>query len=214
MVMPSLQNWVIQASDLNPSAHARMSPPSRHVPVYGEHPGRESAVAVVIYPAENGPSVVLIQRSTYVGVHSAQIAFPGGKVEDEDPHFLATAMRECMEETQIDLERNARYIGQLSPLFIPPSRFWVHPFVFVLNEAVPIALQEREAVSSLFLPLQYLCNPQNWTFKDVQNSGGTAYTVPAIELNAHTIWGATAMILSELEYIIHTNPRLCADLQL
>jgi 8-oxo-dGTP pyrophosphatase MutT (NUDIX family) len=69
--------------------------------------------------------LVLIVRNSYEGVHSGQIAFPGGKWETED--FSVTALRETHEEVGIHPIRWK--LLSFTPTYIPPSNFMVHPFL-------------------------------------------------------------------------------------
>ena len=53
---------------------------------------------MLFYPKNEETHLVLIVRNSYKGVHSAQIAFPGGKYEPEDDNFSKTALRETMKK--------------------------------------------------------------------------------------------------------------------
>jgi 8-oxo-dGTP pyrophosphatase MutT (NUDIX family) len=89
---------------------------------------RPSAVLILLYPNEQQQiSVLLIERMTYDGHHSGQIAFPGGKAEPTDTDLQATALREFFEETGADITPSV--IGKLTPVYIPVSKFMVQPFV-------------------------------------------------------------------------------------
>lgn len=116
---------------------------------------RLGAVLILIYPKENALHLVLILRNVYKGTHSGQISFPGGKQEPEDGSLWHTALREANEEVGIDPEK-IKYIGALTKVYIPPSRFLVSPFVAISEEqprftADPIEVQRIiEAPISLF----------------------------------------------------------------
>ena len=81
-------------------AHRKMSPPHRpvelRVPKEGDNI-RESAVLILLWQHGDQISTVFILRPEYDGIHSNQIAFPGGKYEKTDNDFVATAVREANE---------------------------------------------------------------------------------------------------------------------
>jgi len=95
-----------------------------------------SSVLILLFPAGKigEASLVLILRPRYDGVHSGQIALPGGRFESSDGDLLNTALREAREEIGIDPGK-VRIIGQLTELYIPPSNYLVAPFIgFVTDE--------------------------------------------------------------------------------
>ena len=71
---------------------------------------------------------LLILRNTYKGIHSAQVSFPGGKTEKEDDSYEDTALREAEEETNI-LKDTVEVLGEITPVYIPPSNFIVQPVI-------------------------------------------------------------------------------------
>ena len=86
-------------------AHIKMAPLERLESLrnssFGDKKPRMAAVMMLFYPKNNSTHLVLIVRNSYEGVHSAQIAFPGGKCEFEDENFACTALRETHEEIGI-----------------------------------------------------------------------------------------------------------------
>lgn len=44
------------------------------------------------------PGLILTQRSAGLRQHAGQVAFPGGRVDDDDPDEIAGALREAQEE--------------------------------------------------------------------------------------------------------------------
>ena len=78
-------------------AHIKMAPFERieslkNKAVENKSP-RMAAVMMLFYPKNGITHLVLIVRNSYEGVHSGQIAFPGGKFETEDENFSRTALR-------------------------------------------------------------------------------------------------------------------------
>ena len=88
--------------------------------------------------------------------HSGQLSFPGGAEEPGDEgDLLTTALRECREEVGVAVH-TSRVLGPLTPLFIPPSQFWVHPFVAWSPNTPAFLLQATEVADVLLLPLDDL----------------------------------------------------------
>ena len=131
------------------TAHKIMKPGGRVLrPENGEDP-RQSAVMILIYEKEDEPQIIMIKRAEYDGVHSGQIAFPGGKKEKNDTELIETAFRETFEEVGLRKE-NIDIIGKLSPLWIPVSNMCVHPFVGYYSMKPIFVIQEKE-VQQVFL---------------------------------------------------------------
>ncbi|MFY7812156.1 MAG: NUDIX hydrolase, partial [Flavobacterium sp.] len=89
---------------------------------------KKAAVLALFVPKKNIPHLVLIKRNSYHGVHSAQIAFPGGKPEVEDKDLQATALREAWEEIGVNIQE-VKIVTHLSKVYIQPSNFLVTPFL-------------------------------------------------------------------------------------
>jgi 8-oxo-dGTP pyrophosphatase MutT (NUDIX family) len=143
-------------------------------------------------------SVVLMLRTADGTAHSDQLAFPGGSEDPEDAGDLqATAQRECWEEVGVHVT-DAAVLGALSPLYIPPSDFWVQPFVAWSAQTPEFRLQEEEVADVLVKPLQDF--PQagmRWPSLAVAVRGGRIHA-PGWTCGEHVLWGATAMMMAEL----------------
>ncbi len=186
-------------------SHQKMSPLNR--PITSEAlksitDYRESAVAIVLFESNDCMECVLTQRPEYDGTHSGQISFPGGKKEDSDEHLEATARRECEEEIGVQLTLE-HLIGALSPVYIPVSRFLVLPYLYFLP-STPIFLPDAHEVAEIFtFPLFDLKNEKLISTMDLKQTNGDVYrNVPYFNLNNKKVWGATALILSEMKDIL------------
>lgn len=160
-----------------------------------------SAVAATVFPKDDHAHLVLIERQSYQGVHSAQVGFPGGKAEEDDADLEATALREMEEELGID--RGApNFVRRLSHVYIPPSRFLVQPYVYYLEEMPNYVPDDREVQSVIEMPLEHLLDDQNVVQGKIKMSNGMVITTPYFAFQDYKIWGATAMMLSEMKRIL------------
>lgn len=154
----------------------------------------------LFYPAGNSIRLIFIQRPHYNGVHSGQIAFPGGRFEETDLNLMETALRETYEEIGISPEQ-IHVMGKLTNLYIPPSNFLVHPYLgFLTNE--PVFVPDPKEVREVF-SLNVFDLLKNEMLQEREVSGENyKLRVPCFYLNNRVIWGATSMMLSELIEII------------
>lgn len=162
---------------------------------------KKAAVLLLLYPKNEQTHLILIQRNTYQGVHSAQIAFPGGKKELEDKNYENTALRETHEEIGIKSE-DIEIIMPMTSLYIPPSNFDVFPFLGMSNKELNFILNPKEVVSIIEFPLNTLLNDEIVIETEVKTSYSETILCPAFKIDQHLVWGATAMMLNELKEIL------------
>ncbi|PJF44514.1 MAG: coenzyme A pyrophosphatase [Phototrophicales bacterium] len=189
-------------------AQTSMAPLGRRLTRASNRTGtaKEAAVLVLLYPHPIDLHLVLIRRNTYNGVHSDQIGLPGGKREYQET-FLQAALRETEEELGVS-SKSIQLIGNLTPIYIPPSDYIVHPFVgYVMSRPIWIP-DPKEVVEVIETPLAILLDD---TIKQHQhmNIQGITVRVPYYNIQGHQVWGATAVMLSELEgrlrFVLHQN---------
>jgi len=145
---------------------------------------------------------LLIERSSHpLDKHKGQISFPGGSLEENETPELA-AIREAQEEIGMPSNK-IQLTGALTPLFIPVSNFMVYPFVGLLDmEEVELVKQESEVASILNISLAEFLNEDVVQKQDmVMGNGVKIANIPIYKLGSHTVWGATAMMLSEFRII-------------
>ncbi|WP_431158507.1 NUDIX hydrolase [Winogradskyella poriferorum] len=187
-------------------SHSKMSPPYRlelaEKMKEKAKSAKKAGVMALFYPGYDlQTKLVLILRKTYKGVHSAQVGFPGGKFEEDDTDLMTTALRETQEEIGIDAEK-VNVIKPMSPLYIPPSNFLVHPFLGIMNEQPIFSKQEEEVEDILEVSLIDFLDDKSILTAKVPTSYNIEVEVPAFTLNGHIVWGATAMMLGELKDLL------------
>lgn len=161
-----------------------------------------SGVMALVYPAEKKHWIVLTERQTYEGNHSGQMSFPGGKLEPYETTSLEAALRETYEEIGID-PAGIEVLGRLSEVYIPVSNFLVHPYVGFLKEAPVYRLNEREVKTLIAFELDELLRPENRIVTNLSlGNGQNLKNVPAFWINEKIIWGATALMLNEIRFIL------------
>ena len=163
---------------------------------------KKAAVMALFYPNEcQKTQLLLILRKTYKGVHSNQIGFPGGKVEPEDNDLEFTALRETHEEVGV-LPESIEVLKQLSELYIPPSNFMVQPYLGLYAEPKPFIIQESEVEAIVEVLFSDFMNDKNLIYQNLTTSYASNIDVPAFKLNGYVVWGATAMMLSEIKELL------------
>lgn len=175
----------------------RMHPDLRRdAPPPGED-ARRAGVLVLCYPHQGQLTTLLIQRTADPGVHSGQVGFPGGSVEPGDRDLTATALREACEEVGV-CGANLAILGQLNRVYIPPSRFLVTPVVAALSVRPAFRPNPAEVAGLLELPLVELLRPECKQVTQM-HLAGIAFRVPYYDVSGQVVWGATALMLAELE---------------
>lgn len=162
---------------------------------------RPSAVLILLYPNEQQQtSVLLIERMTYDGHHSGQIAFPGGKAEPTDIDLQATALREFFEETGADITPTV--IGKLTPVYIPVSKFMVQPFISYVEQKPNFSASAYEVNALIEWEINHLLNPETVKDTTIEPTPGLKLKTPYFDVQGKVLWGATAMMLNELKWVL------------
>ncbi|RTZ02085.1 CoA pyrophosphatase [Flavobacterium sp. GSP6] len=199
--VPKLINAGLPAFD----AHIKMAPLERleslkKSTIEAKNP-RIAAVMMLFYPKKDSAHFVLIVRNSYKGVHSAQIAFPGGKYELQDGNYAITALRETHEEVGIHPDK-IEIIKPFTQIYIPPSNFMVYPFLGISKEELVFVLEPAEVASIIEIPLSTFLSDAIVIEAKLSTSYANDINVPAFKIEEYIIWGATAMMLSELKDVL------------
>ena len=160
---------------------------------------RPAAVLVLIYPRRGRLHLVLTLRTSEVDHHRDQVSFPGGKMDSHETISQA-ALREAAEELGVPAEA-VRVLGQLTPLYVPPSNFCIYPLVAAAEKRPRFRPAPAEVAEVIDLPLDVLLDPRNLR-RETWSLNGRETVVPYYAHAGHKIWGATAMILAEFAEIL------------
>jgi 8-oxo-dGTP pyrophosphatase MutT (NUDIX family) len=179
-------------------AQYRMAPQPRPGGEYRDEPGpgARRGVLVLFYPWQNRVHLPLILRPNYSGVHSGQMGFPGGGHEEIDPDLTATALREAYEEVGVRPD-DVTVLGWMSELFVSASNYRVQPVVGWTDYRPRFHLDPYEVAALVEAPLTDFLDPKNHQ-EEVWRLRNHDVTVPFFNIQDQIIWGATAMMLSEV----------------
>jgi 8-oxo-dGTP pyrophosphatase MutT (NUDIX family) len=200
------RDWLLRCFEKELPGEAAHTPYKRYRQQFetsnAEQPRRPAAVAIHLYPQNSAWHFILIERSTYNGQHSGQMAFPGGKPDPTDPHLEFTARRESLEEIGIPTDQG-QHLKTLSKVWIPVSGFEVSPYVFLHEQAPLLQPDPREVQEIISVSVSDLIADSSLTSKDIEIPGGQILEAhPCFLLNNKIVWGATALILNEVRMLL------------
>lgn len=197
--IPKIQNIGLPAQE----SHLKMAPMERIKMLklwdYSHLNPKRAGVMVLFYPKENQTYFILIKRAPR-GIHSSQIALPGGQFETNDVQLHNTAIRETFEEIGVEKSK-IQLVRELSEIYVPPSNFLVHPFIGHLDFEPTFIRQEEEVAEIIEIPLNDFLNLKVHTH-NIKASYSEFPGVPSYIIKNNIVWGATAMILSELRDVL------------
>ena len=180
-------------------SHLKMLPKNRvlKIPPNEKHSLKYSSVLLLLFPERNDLKICLIKRPLHMKHHAGQIALPGGRIEKGET-ALETALRETHEEIGIDTS-NVDILGSLSELYVEVSKFVIHPFVGWLPQKPVFKMKTDEVEKIIIFPLkQFSSCPDEVELETVRGK----LKVPCVQFESEIIWGATAMLLSEITDIL------------
>lgn len=194
-VLGSVPAWldpmVEVARTISPDQIARFQPTSSHM--------RHSAVLILFGEGVDGPDLLIIERAPTMRAHAGQPAFPGGAVDADDLDVVATALREAVEETDLD-PAGVLPFAVLPDLYLPVSDFVVTPVVAYWQSPSAVRVAAPAEVASVHrIPVRDLVDPARRC--RVQHPSG--YVGPGFEVGGLLVWGFTGMIIDAL--LTHTG---------
>ena len=164
-------------------------------------PPRICAVLIAMYEDNGSLCVPMMLRPTKSRAHPGQIAFPGGKKEEQDQDLIETAIREMEEEIGVAVPK-INILGSLTPVYIPPSNSLVTPILGYLNSKPSYIPAPDEVERVLDVKMEDLANPANKRAKKVILTNGEYFEMPAFAVNDVLIWGGTAHMIIELNKLM------------
>lgn len=222
MSVPAVRSAADPYAEFDPASLARRLAdeplPGRDAQLSLAHPARTLAVADGVSPREAGVLILLYRRRADALLcfpliertahnpndrHGGQISFPGGSRDPGDADLRATALREAEEELGVD-PATVQVLGTLSPLYIPVSNFRVTPTVGYTDVEPVWRAQASEVARVISAPVAGLRARGAVKRTEVMVGGGALRLqhVPYFDLSGEVVWGATAMILSELRALV------------
>ncbi|MBD2704338.1 CoA pyrophosphatase [Spirosoma sp. BT702] len=185
------------------AAHRKMASSNRYrMGIKPNERTRRSAVLICFYPYQQSVYLPLILRPQYDGVHAGQMAFPGGRMERFDENLVRTALREAQEEVGIRVS-DVKVLGLLTELYIPPSNFFVQPVVGVLPYCPDFYPDPHEVEAVIEVDLETLLDETIVGDSQIEVRG-VMVDAPFYQIQGHRVWGATAMMISELLMVMDT----------
>ena len=191
------------------SAQTRMSPiVDSHKYRQPSASHRVACVMALLHPKDEELFVTFIKRAASHpdDKHAGQIGFPGGKFEDADNSLIDCALRETEEEIGVN-RSDIEIIGELTSLYVFASNFMVYPFVGYLDYSPKYIPQFEEVADIYEVPMRHLIDPQYKISRNVKLSEGFYREAPGYNIKGDFLWGATAMISSELESVVRSVRR-------
>ncbi len=178
---------------------------------YGRHfdrapaDARQAAVAILLYPQAGEWWLPLVLRTASMSSHASQIALPGGMIEPGELPEQA-ALRELEEELGVD-RSTVRLLGPLSPIWVFVTNFQVSPWICTVGQRPDLRPCEHEVAEVIEMPARWLLDPANIA-EGQRTERGVTFTAPYWRWQERQIWGATAIILGELEGVLrdHGSP--------
>jgi len=164
-----------------------------------EPDGLIPAAVLVAIAQHDEPSILLTLRSKKLRMHSGQVAFPGGRIDDCDAGLSHAALREAEEEVGIT-PSHVSILGAM-PSFPTFTGFRMFPVVGTMQSSPVLELEPAEVEEAFWLPVSFMMDHQNYGERKIQHEGKT-FVSPVLQYEGYEIWGATARVLVSLRLLL------------
>ena len=154
-----------------------------------------AAVLVPICERGGGATVILTERTKTLRAHAGQIAFPGGRKDEDDEGPTHTALREAEEEIGLGPD-HVTILGYLDA-YLTGTGYYVSPVVGLISPDFVARPDPGEVADVFEVPLGFLMDPKNHQThaRDIE---GKSRRYVAMPYEDRYIWGATAGMLKNL----------------
>lgn len=189
-------------------AHSKMLPPGRRLKTTDDELSsvKMSSVLLLLFPEGEQLYICLTKRPQTMKHHPGQISFPGGKVEKGDLSAEMTALREAREEVGIDRDK-IEILGKLSDLYVEVSQFSIQPFLAWADQRPDFLVDFGEVEKLILFPVSDFVANEIISEIELETVTGSLQ-VKYYPYDGEFIWGATAMILSELIAILRNQENI------
>jgi len=160
-----------------------------------------AAVLVLLYFEDGEYKLVLNKRSDLVTDHKGEIAFPGGRMSEDDGSMLETALREAHEEMGI-VPQDVEVLGELDDV-ATISNYRVSPYVGVIPSGYPFQPDSREVAEVLMAPLSALEDQTNRR-DETRVKDGEMFRTWSYAYDGHLVFGATAAMVTNFLDLLRT----------
>lgn len=153
---------------------------------------RPAGVLAPVIIRDGVAELILTKRSSALKHHPGQIAFPGGKLDENDDDIVAAALREAHEE--IGLPPNLVDVLGTLPTHETVTGFQVTPVIGFVREEFVITAEPGEVEEVFFVPLSHVLKEANFSVQS-RRWRGQMRSYYAVPYGPYYIWGATARML-------------------
>jgi 8-oxo-dGTP pyrophosphatase MutT (NUDIX family) len=166
-----------------------------HMPTDHGVATRAAAVLVPVVARPAGATMLLTERASSLRAHSGQIAFPGGKIDEDDDGPLGAALREAEEEIGLG-RRFVAPLGYLPP-YLTTSGYRIVPVIALVTPGYVLTLNPAEVGDAFETPLAFLMDAANHE-RRTREWQGFERAYYAMPYEGRNIWGVTAGIIRQL----------------
>ena len=164
-------------------------------------PEKYRAASVLVPIVNRAPdiTILLTQRTEDKPSHAGQVSFPGGRRQENDPDAVATALRETEEEVGLD-RSFVDVIGSYDQ-YRTGTGFEITPIVGIVTPGFTTRADPREVADVFEVPLDHFLDEGNHRI-DSRMAQGRERRFYAMPYGRRYIWGATAGMLKNLQFIL------------